>query len=313
MRAQDVHAAVDWPSVLRQLGVDGQYLTNRHGPCPVCGGNDRFRFDDKGRGLFYCNGCGGAGDGFQLLQRLHGWTFKVALAKVTAAAGLIEVLYLRPTAPVARTDPDPASPTARVRELLRQSCDPQDVADVREYLAHRRLQLPIDCPLRAHAGAAYFEDKQQIGRFPTLVAPVRDVDGVLVTAHITYLKAARKLTEHQPRKLLSPLTGRIGCAVRLTPVTGDTLGIAEGIETALAAHQLHQVPTWAALNTSLLSKFEPPMGIRNLIIFADRDFAGVTAAAYLMERLQGPVRLELRIAPAPHGDWNDALLAGNAP
>ncbi|MDI5829610.1 hypothetical protein MJN51_36035, partial [Salmonella enterica subsp. enterica serovar Kentucky] len=34
----------------------------RHAPCPACGGKDRFRFDDNGRGSFICNQCG-AGDG----------------------------------------------------------------------------------------------------------------------------------------------------------------------------------------------------------------------------------------------------------
>ena len=36
------------------LGVPAKALTNRHGPCPICGGKDRFRFDDKGgRGTGY--------------------------------------------------------------------------------------------------------------------------------------------------------------------------------------------------------------------------------------------------------------------
>lgn len=39
----------------------------RHGPCPVCAGKDRFRFDDKdGRGTYFCSHCG-AGSGLSLL------------------------------------------------------------------------------------------------------------------------------------------------------------------------------------------------------------------------------------------------------
>ena len=37
-----------WPGILTALGVPAKALRNRHGPCPVCGGKDRFRFDDKG-------------------------------------------------------------------------------------------------------------------------------------------------------------------------------------------------------------------------------------------------------------------------
>jgi putative DNA primase/helicase len=91
----------------------------------------------------------------------------------------------------------------------------------------------------------------------------------------------------------------------------EILGIAEGIETALSAAVLNGIPVWAALTTSLLSKFEPPPGILRLRVFADRDEAGLAAATHLMERLQGRVALEIRIPTAPAKDWNDVLLARN--
>jgi putative DNA primase/helicase len=56
------------------MGVDARFLTGRHGPCPVCGGTDRFRWDDKdGTGSFFCSGCG-PGDGFMLAERVTGKT-----------------------------------------------------------------------------------------------------------------------------------------------------------------------------------------------------------------------------------------------
>lgn len=56
----------NWATVMAMLDIplppDG-----RHGPCPVCGGKDRFRFDDKaGRGTWFCNQCG-HGDGLDLV------------------------------------------------------------------------------------------------------------------------------------------------------------------------------------------------------------------------------------------------------
>ncbi len=46
-----------WAKILPALGVN--ILKNRHQPCPVCGGKDRFRFDDQeGRGTWFCNQCG---------------------------------------------------------------------------------------------------------------------------------------------------------------------------------------------------------------------------------------------------------------
>ncbi len=31
-----------WPDILVRFGIDESYLRNRHGPCPLCGGRDRF-------------------------------------------------------------------------------------------------------------------------------------------------------------------------------------------------------------------------------------------------------------------------------
>lgn len=78
-----------WPEILEHLGVDPKSLKNRHGPCPGCGGRDRFRFDDKGAGRFFCNGGGEptSGDGFGLLQHVHGWNAREALERVAEAIG----------------------------------------------------------------------------------------------------------------------------------------------------------------------------------------------------------------------------------
>jgi putative DNA primase/helicase len=91
----------------------------------------------------------------------------------------------------------------------------------------------------------------------------------------------------------------------------DVLGIAEGIETALSAAAIDGLPVWAALNTSLLARFEPPPGVARLRIYADRDEAGLAAACRLMERLQGRMRLE-RIPTALAKDWSDVLIKQNS-
>jgi putative DNA primase/helicase len=311
LSAADIHARLGsgWPAVLAQLGIAETALRiKKPGPCPACGGVDRFTFDNRsGRGDFICRGCG-AGDGFALLMRVHRWDFRETRQRVLDAAHLGNGAV--PTQRPATPPPDaPAMPTRRVRDVRRAACDPADVADVREYLASRAVwPLPPGCTLRAHAGFEYFAGRDRVGRYAALVAEVRDVAGDLVTVHVTYLKGACKIESHEPRKLLSPLTGRTGCAVRLMPLTGDTVGIAEGIESAFSASVLHDgVPTWAALNTSLLAKFEPPEGVQRLVVFADRDVPGLEAAARLMERLQGRVRTEICPPPPPCKDWNDRL------
>lgn len=76
-------ASGNWPYILQALaGLTDTELSNRHQPCPACGGRDRYRFDDRSsRGDFFCNGCG-PGDGFDLLQRVNSWTFAEAAQKV---------------------------------------------------------------------------------------------------------------------------------------------------------------------------------------------------------------------------------------
>ena len=318
LTASEIHdrLAGRWPELLEHLGIESEYLTNKHGPCPGCGGTDRYRFDDKHqRGDFYCNGCG-AGDGFKLLQIAHRWTFAEARRAVLDAMGGSASPAPKATTPQRQPAPDIAMPTSRVQTLLRTSSAPESVPAVIAYLRSRKLwPLPSGCTWRAHVGVDYFKAGEgksvvQVGRFPALVAAVRDVDDELVTAHITYLAGGAKLTEHDPRKILSPMSGRRGCAVRLLPLDGEALGLAEGIETALAASILHDnMPVWSTLNAVMLSKFAPPPGVHRVIIFADRDVAGLEAAYLLREHLDGRCQVELRIPPAPAGDWADVWAA----
>ncbi len=185
--------------------------------------------------------------------------------------------------PVAFRPPKPATPTRRVRDLLRTSTSPDLVPDVVAYLQSRSLwPLPQGCALKAHASAAYWEvgdPPRMIGRFPALLAPVVDIDGELVTVHVTFLKDGRKLADREPRKLLSGTTGRVGCAVRLMPLDGSVLAVGEGLETCLAFHKLSPgLPTWSCLSSGLLGRFQPPPGVERLVVPADRDDAGMKAA-----------------------------------
>ncbi len=320
MRASDVHVALGdagWFAVLEKLGVPAECLVNRHGPCPICGGKDRFRFDGRGRGTWICTHCG-AGDGFKLAQLFHRWSFSEARRRVIDAAGLAGSAPADAPSPGQPSRPREhtaiARPTGRVAHLLRTSAPIDAVPDVVDYLAGRLLwPLPAGTTLRAHAGAEYFEPGDDgrpvcIGRFPALIAPVHDVAGELVTAHVTYLADGRKLEGRAPRKLLGKLTGRRGCAVRITPASAEVIGIAEGLESAVAASRLHDGMTvWSALNATLLAKFEPPPGVWRVIVFADRDVAGLEAALALHEQLDGRASVETRTPPAPANDWADVL------
>ena len=55
-----------WDYIFQSLGIE--VGNGKHCPCPVCGGKDRFRFDNQnGRGTYICNQCG-SGDGLELIK-----------------------------------------------------------------------------------------------------------------------------------------------------------------------------------------------------------------------------------------------------
>ena len=65
-----LHNQGNWRSVLASYGCQLP-PGRRHGPCPICGGRDRFRFDDKhGMGTWFCGQCDPcSGSGLHLLAR----------------------------------------------------------------------------------------------------------------------------------------------------------------------------------------------------------------------------------------------------
>ena len=85
-----------WPSILGALAnLTSDQLTDKHQPCPLCGGEDRYRFDDReGNGTWFCNQCGGpdcnggGGNGLTLLMRRNNWSFKEAATRIEHHLGI---------------------------------------------------------------------------------------------------------------------------------------------------------------------------------------------------------------------------------
>ncbi|XZE20875.1 phage/plasmid primase, P4 family [Pirellulaceae bacterium SH449] len=78
-------ATGQWLSILSSVGpIPTDCLTGRHGPCPKCGGKDRWRLTSEETGSAVCNQCGKFGDGIAVLEWFTGKsTFDVveAIAK----------------------------------------------------------------------------------------------------------------------------------------------------------------------------------------------------------------------------------------
>lgn len=293
-----------WHGILVSLGVDQSYLTGKHTACPVCGGKDRFRFDDKdGRGTFYCSKCS-AGDGFTLLQNLKGWSFRDAAHKVEQIIGSVTAVLPAPTF----SDEDKLR---ALRRVWSESAPLHEGDESMRYLEGRGLQIDLPMPaLRLHPCLKYHENGKVLGVFPALVALVTDSDGKGVTLHRTYLKDARKASVPSPKKLMSgkPVSG---AAVRLFPVEA-CLGIAEGIETALAASMLHAMPVWSAISAHGLEAFIPPAGVRKVIVYGDNDASGTgQAAAWALAKrlIVAGLAVEVKLPKRIGTDWADEVAA----
>ena len=310
MRRESIHerAVGRWRAILPQVGVAQEYLDGKHHPCPACGGKDRFRFTDReGRGGFFCNGCG-AGNGVDLVMKVHGIPFIDAVKRIEAVLpqAVVEIKKSRPT-----IDPDRWVSVWKAGRSL----DGDEPASW--YLARRGIALAqYPGALRYLPEAGYRHDDKSVTRHPAMVALFTSPDMSAHTVHFTYLdEAGHKAGVPKVRKL-APAPIPAGGAVRLFPAA-EHMGIAEGIETALAAHVLNDLPVWAALSAGAMMKWEPPPTCKHVTIFADTDtsYTGQSVAFNLAQRLTAHgfvVNVEAPgniCRPTDNEDWNDALLS----
>ena len=123
--------------------------------------------------------------------------------------------------------------------------------------------------------------------------------------HRTFLLDDGSAKAPPGKKMLGPIAGG---SVRLFPMTPERhLGIAEGIETALAAHRIFGIPVWAGLSADGVRRWQWPEGVTHVTIFADAGDAGRQAAATLADRLND-AGIANRIVHPLHGDdFNDDL------
>ena len=295
------YAKGKWQAILPEFGIDRKYLNNRHGPCPLCGGKDRWRFDDRdGLGTYFCSNCG-AGDGFTLLSKKTKMPFAdIAFRNRNLSNLTIEYKQVRHFSE--------EELLRRMRMLWERAGVISATDPVGKYLSSRgvasmALQMPSSV-LRIAKDIVYPDTRLQCF---ALLSKVITPNNRAVNVHITYVD------EHGNKVGRRVMQGSLpeGSAVRLGS-ENQVMGIAEGIETALSASILFNMPVWAALNANQLAKWIPPKVCQEVHVFADHDlsFTGQYKAyelAYNIKRQGLAVTVHLPIVPDT--DWNDQLLS----
>ena len=250
----EVAARLDVPG-LRRWGAE------LVGPCPACGGTDRFAINDR-RGVYNCRACGG-GDGLSLVRLVLGCDFRAALTWLCGDAAA----EVDPELAACRRREREAQEAARAREAdryRRAAIDrargiwaagrPAAGTPVQRYLELRGVGPAaiggMPEALRYHPDLPYRHKPKggewiTVHRGPAMLAGILAPDGALIGVHRTWLdlgaENGKAALRHEDEALpAKKVEGSMkGGAIRLIAHPGggraETLVMGEGIETTLSA------------------------------------------------------------------------------
>lgn len=288
---------------------------NRHWPeCPLCGKRKKFRLHRYQNKVGYICVCGN-GSVINLVMETQGKDFKTACSEIDKLIGN----EFKPT-PRAQQ----VKPQIHRKEVLMNRFSAIHTlkgSPVEKYLNDRGIfELP-EMSIK-YSQAEYDHTEKRSFNCMYAVATNENMD--IAYTHKTYLENGAKASINTSKKMETVNKFNMPCstcnhehaanvAIRMFP-HDEILGVSEGIESGLSAHQLFKIPTWALLNTSIMKAFRAPKGVKKLIIFADNDKngAGLSAAFECGHKnllANNDVELVMIRAPEVKGkDFNDMLL-----
>jgi putative DNA primase/helicase len=288
-----------WPLILRDNHLNERQTSGKQSPCPLCGGKDRFRFDNKdGRGTWYCNHYG-AGDGYILMMRMLDLDFRTVVAKIRETYGAVP--------------PEPTKKIPNSRNQLNKlwASALRNSRELRDYMVRRSLpEAYADQPVLKYHPFTPWTDGDHKGKSGAMLAKVYQ-DGKPVSVLRTFLNGGPSMR----KMMMSPVSKLDGCYIPLlSPKCGAIVGIAEGIETALSCREMQKdlgLPphlVWSSYCSDQMIRFRPPKGVEKVFIYGDNDanYTGQSAAYRLAARLSREGFTCDVIIPAKAGfDWND--------
>jgi Toprim domain/CHC2 zinc finger len=288
--------AVPIERMIEEHGVKLRGKVERVGPCPRCGGHDRFAINTR-KQVWNCRGCQQGGDAIALVRFLDGSTFHEACATLAGDQGR-EAQHVGGEQH-ARED---AQRTEQATCIWNEGVDPRGTP-AEGYLAARRLPLPPELRvlvLRFHPACPW-----ESGRAPCLIAAFRAIAGDTLTGvHRVRLDQPERWPKAE-RRMLGSIAGS---AVKLDPAS-DRLAIGEGVETCMAARLLGLWPVWALGAAGGIENLAPVEGVEHLVILGENDSGRNRKAAEACRDNWQPRRVTL-LLPRGHKDFNDYILFG---
>jgi hypothetical protein len=310
--------AVPIERVIEQRGIKLRGRIERVGPCPRCGGHDRFSINTT-KQVFHCRGCKVGGSVIDLIMHLDGVDCLGAVETLThqkfdLVTGKAKVAILASFAEA--NDYQQRQREQQSDERRRLECASRIWNETvpiigtpgEAYLNKRGIildEVPDQGGLRFHPRCPW-----EKGITPCIVSRFTDV----VTGEPRGIHRRPVNIDAKPRSL-GPISG---CCIRLWPDAdvAEGLVIGEGPETTLAAatrieHKGTLLrPAWAAGCTGNLSNFPVLPGVEAFTILVDHDAnqAGQDAAEQSAHRWRDAGREVIRLTPGNLGDFNDLVL-----
>lgn len=289
--------------VLRRVG--GEWV----GRCPIHEERTGSFYVNDDKGHFWCFGCGAHGNAIDILMHLQHMGFVEAVTYLNGGTDdFTPALEDQHRRAFSRTPEDSDGSRIRAARAMWQDAVPAPGTLAETYLRRRNITIPVPPSIRFAPALYRVETSRETS---ALIAAVQDSTGRICAVQRIWLTADGSKDEPlaTAKKSRGPL--RDG-AVRLG-LCGEVLGVAEGLETALAAQQIHGHTVWAALGGERMRKIALPPMVRRVVIYADNGEAGESLAekASATYREQGieSVGQEVVVSPPEkcYKDWNDVL------
>lgn len=268
-------ASGHWEAILQRLDIP----TNRgEGECPHCGGETRYRFDDKeGRGTYFCSHCG-SGTGLDLVMKVNQCGAREAAVLVAGAMAL----PLPDTVPF--REKSPLHIVDKVTALLKRTHTGESV-----YLSNKGL----------HSPHLLLEDG-------SLLLVLRTMTGNVTGAQVVSRDGSKRLLSGTRKKEAFIPVGDV-------PEETSTVLITEGYATALTVQQIRpDAFTVAAVDSGNLKSVAEVMTRRypaaQIIIAADNDIRPGERNTGKEEAEKAAVSVSGQVAlpPTDHqADWDD--------